>query len=73
MINFTSETPYNFEGGMLPILNVKVRIKKNEGNRLDFELLKNPQVILADLGLNLGGVIQLSFLTCFMSIKGMFM
>ena len=56
MIRLTSQTPCNFEGGMLPILDVKVKINKNEGNRLDFEFFekptKHPKVILMDSALS---------------------
>ena len=46
-----------FENGMLPILDVKVCVNKEEGNRLDFEFFekptKNSRVILANSALSL--------------------
>ena len=57
MIQLTTETPCNFENGMLPILDVKVCVNKEEGNRLDFEFFekptKNSRVILANSALSL--------------------
>ena len=56
MIQLTVETPCNFENCMLPILDVKVQINKEEGNRIDFEFFekptKNSKVILANSALN---------------------
>ena len=56
MIKLTTETPCNFEDEMLPILDVKARINKEECNRVDFEFFekqtKNSKVILASSALN---------------------
>ena len=57
MIQLTTETPCNFKNGMLPILDVKVCVNKEEGNRLDFEFFekptKNSRVTLANSALSL--------------------
>ena len=56
MIQLTIETPCNFENSMMPILDVEVKINKEEGNRIDFQFFekptKNSKVILADSALN---------------------
>ena len=56
MIQLTIETPCHFENSMMPILDVEVKINKEEGNRIDFQFFekptKNSKVILADSALN---------------------
>lgn len=56
MIKLTTETPCNFEHGMLPILDVQAKINEEEANRIDFEFFekptKNSRVIMADSALN---------------------
>ena len=56
MIQLTIETPCNFENSMMPILDVEVKINKEEGNRIDFQFFEKPtkncKVILADSALN---------------------
>ena len=37
MIQLTTETPCNFKNKMMPILDVQVRINKEEDNRIDFQ------------------------------------
>ena len=52
MIQLTTETPCNFKNKMMPILDVQVRINKEEDNRIDFQFFeketKNSKVILFD-------------------------
>ena len=56
MIQFTVDTPCNYEDRKLPILDVKVNINEVENNRVDFEFYekttKNPKVILMDSALS---------------------
>ena len=56
MIKLTVETPCNFEDGMLPVLDVKVKVNQKENNRIDFEFYqkptKHPKVILASSALS---------------------
>ena len=56
MIRLTVETPCNFKDGMLPVLEIKVRINEIEMNRIDFEYYekptKNPRVVLASSALS---------------------
>ena len=56
MIKFTFDIPDNHENGKLPILDVQVKINKNEMNRLDFEFYekptKNNKVILEDAAIS---------------------
>ena len=42
MIQLTIETPCNFENSMMPILDVEVKIKKEEGNMIDFHFFEKP-------------------------------
>ena len=56
MIKLTVDTPCNYEGGKLPVLDIKVDVNEAEGNRIDFEFFKkptkNPNVILANSALS---------------------
>ena len=56
MIQFTVDTPCNYEDRKLPILDVKVNVNELENNRVDFEFYekttKNPKVILMDSALS---------------------
>ena len=56
MIQLTVETPCNFKDGKLPVLDVKVDINYEEGNRIDFQFFekptKNPRLILANSALS---------------------
>ena len=41
MIQLTIETPFNFVDKKIPILDVKVKVNEEEGNRIDFEFFEN--------------------------------
>ena len=45
MIKLTVETPCNFEDGMIPVLDVKVKVNEKENNRIDFEFFRTLQSI----------------------------
>ena len=56
MIKLTVETPCNYKNGYMPVLDIQVRINKNERNRIDFQYYekptKTPRVILANSALS---------------------
>ena len=56
MVRLTIETPCNFVDRKIPILDVKVKVNGEEGNRIDFEFFekstKIQKVILADSALS---------------------
>ena len=56
MIKLTVETPCNYKNGYMPVLDIQVKINKNEKNRIDFQYYekptKTPRVILANSALS---------------------
>ena len=52
MLKFTIDVPSNHKSGSMPVLDVQVRVNKEENNRIDFEFFekptKNKLVILSD-------------------------
>jgi hypothetical protein len=42
MIKLTTDVPSNYEDGYLPILDLEVKINKEENNRIDFQFFEKP-------------------------------
>ena len=42
MITLTTDVPSNYENGYMPILDLEVKINKEENNRLDFQFFEKP-------------------------------
>ena len=55
-IKLTVDAPKNYNDGKMPVLDITVKVNKEENNRIDFEFFekktKNPRVILSNSAIN---------------------